>query len=80
MEPHFSEPALIKLASGFEAATRIRAHHLPTFADTVPARHIEGTSDIITSLEYQRLLRKASEYVRTYNTLLLAYLRDHPNT
>jgi amidase len=40
----FSEPTLIKLASGFEAATRVRAHHLPTFADTVPARHIEGTT------------------------------------
>jgi amidase len=40
----FSEPILIKLASGFEAATRVRAHNLPTFADTVPARHIEGTT------------------------------------
>jgi amidase len=40
----FSEPTLIKLASGFEAATRVRAHNLPTFADTVPARHIEGTA------------------------------------
>ena len=40
----FSEPTLIKLASGFEAATRVRAHNLPTFADTVPARHIEGTT------------------------------------
>jgi hypothetical protein len=44
------------------------------------SRHIQGTSDVITSLEFQRLLRKASEYARTYNTLLLAYLRDHPNT
>ncbi len=40
----FSEPTLIKLASGFEAATRVRARNLPTFADTVPARHIEGTT------------------------------------
>src|SRR5437868_1747044 len=40
----FSEPTLIKLASGFEAATHVRAHNLPTFADTVPARHIEGTT------------------------------------
>ena len=40
----FSEPTLIKLAAGFEAATRVRAHNLPTFADTVPARHIEGTT------------------------------------
>ena len=40
----FSEPILIKLASGFEAATQVRAHNLPTFADTVPDRHIHGTS------------------------------------
>ena len=40
----FSEPTLIKLASGFEAATQVRAHNLPTFADTVPFRHIDGTS------------------------------------
>jgi hypothetical protein len=41
-------------------------------------RHIEGTTDIITSTEQQRLLRKASEYAKAYNTLLLRYLRDHP--
>ncbi len=29
----FSEPTLIKLASGFEAATQVRAHNLPTFAE-----------------------------------------------
>ncbi|HAK06221.1 MAG TPA: hypothetical protein DCO65_02960, partial [Spartobacteria bacterium] len=40
----FSEPTLIKLASGFEAATQVRAHNLPTFADTLPKRHIEGTT------------------------------------
>jgi amidase len=40
----FSEPTLIKLASGFEAATQVRAHNLPTFADTLPNRHIEGTT------------------------------------
>src|SRR5438270_8098145 len=40
----FSEPTLIKLASGFEATTQVRAHNLPTFADTVPARHIDGTT------------------------------------
>jgi amidase len=40
----FSEPTLIKLASGFEAATQVRAHNLPTFADTVPDRHIQGTT------------------------------------
>jgi amidase len=40
----FSEPTLIKLASGFEAATQVRAHNLPTFARTVPFDHIAGTT------------------------------------
>jgi amidase len=40
----FSEPTLIKLASGFEAATQVRAHNLPTFARTVPFEHIAGTT------------------------------------
>jgi amidase len=40
----FSEPTLIKLASGYEAATEIRAHNLPTFARTVPFDHIAGTT------------------------------------
>ena len=40
----FSEPTLIKLASGFEAVTRVRAHNLPTFSPTVPFDHIAGTT------------------------------------
>jgi amidase len=40
----FSEPTLIKLASGFEAATEVRAHNLPTFAPTVPFNNIQGTT------------------------------------
>jgi amidase len=40
----FSEAILIKLASGFEAATQVRAHNLPKFADTVPFHHIQGTT------------------------------------
>jgi amidase len=40
----FSEPMLIKLASGFEAVTHVRAHNLPTFAATVPFNHISGTT------------------------------------
>jgi amidase len=39
----FSEPKLITLASGFEAVTQVRAHNLPTFAQTVPFDHIQGT-------------------------------------
>ncbi len=38
----FSEPTLIKLASGYEAATQVRAQNLPTFAATVPFDHIKG--------------------------------------
>ena len=64
----FSEPALIKLASGFEAATRIRVHHLPTFADTVPARHIEGTTltrprPPTTSLKPQEAAKKMPRHM-----------------
>ncbi len=40
----FSEPTLIKVASGFEAATQVRAHNLPTFSPTVPFDHIQGTT------------------------------------
>ncbi|HWE25711.1 MAG TPA: hypothetical protein VG496_17365, partial [Myxococcales bacterium] len=40
----FSEPTLIKLASGYEAATKIRAHNLPTFASMTPFDHIQGTT------------------------------------
>ena len=40
----FSEPKLIKLASGFEAATQVRAHNLPTFAETAPSTHVQGTT------------------------------------
>jgi amidase len=38
----FSEPTLIRLASGYEAATHARAQNLPTFALTVPFDHIKG--------------------------------------
>jgi amidase len=39
----FSEPKLIKLASGFEAVTQVRAKNLPEFAPTIPDDHITGT-------------------------------------
>jgi amidase len=38
----FSEPKLITLASGFEAATQQRAKNLPTFSPTIPDEHVEG--------------------------------------
>ena len=40
----FSEPSLIKLASGFEAATQVRSHNLPTFAATAPFTNVQGTT------------------------------------
>jgi hypothetical protein len=40
----FSEPTLIKLASGFEAVTQVRAKNPPTFALTIPSDHIDGTT------------------------------------
>ncbi len=40
----FSEPTLIRLASGFEAATQVRAHNLPTFAANAPFTNIQGTT------------------------------------
>ena len=40
----FSEPKLIKLASGFEAFTHVRADNLPTFAATAPFTNIQGTT------------------------------------
>jgi len=38
----FSEPTLIKLASGYEAFTHARAQNLPTFSATVPFDHVKG--------------------------------------
>jgi hypothetical protein len=38
----FSEPAFINFAFGFEIATKVRAHNLPTFAETIPFTHIQG--------------------------------------
>jgi amidase len=39
----FSEPTLIKLASGFEAVTRARAKNPPTFAPMLPEVFVDGT-------------------------------------
>jgi len=38
----FSEPTLIKLASGFEAFTQARSKNLPTFALALPSNNIQG--------------------------------------
>ena len=43
-------------------------------------RYIEGTSDAILSSEHDRLDKKASEYARQDNLLLLSYLRSTKKT
>jgi amidase len=40
----FSEPTLIGLASGYEAATQARAKNLPTFAASLPDTNVAGTT------------------------------------
>jgi amidase len=40
----FSEPTLIGLASGYEAATQARAKNLPTFAASLPNTNVAGTT------------------------------------
>src|SRR5437763_596622 len=42
----FSEPTLIKLASGWESFTQVRAHNPPKFLDNTPSTHINGTNPI----------------------------------
>ena len=44
----FSEPELIKLASGFEAVNHTRADNPPTFPTFAPSTHIAGTSPFRT--------------------------------
>ena len=40
----FSEPTLIKLASGFEAVTQERSKNLPTFVASLPDTNVAGTT------------------------------------
>jgi hypothetical protein len=42
--------------------------------------HVEGTTDVISGVEYHRLLDKAFDYAKRYNMLLLRYLNSHKNT
>src|SRR2546429_5122629 len=70
----FSEPKLIKLASGYEAVTHSRAHNLPTFAATVPFDHIkrseEHTSELQSRLHLvcRLLLEKKKQYTCSIST------------
>ena len=50
----FSEPMLIKLASGFEAATQARSKNLPTFAPSAPSNNIAGTTPQPPRLSFDR--------------------------
>jgi amidase len=42
----FSEPTLIKLASGFEAVTQVRRQNPPTFAPVMPSAGVQGTTPV----------------------------------
>jgi amidase len=44
MNTAFTEPTLIKLASGYEAFTQARSTNLPTFVPYLPSNHIQGTT------------------------------------
>ena len=57
---------------GVDAATAFRALRRNR------VRFIRGTSDVIAPPEYGRLVFRAREYARRYNTMLLQYLRDRP--
>ncbi|MFL6528089.1 MAG: amidase [Chthoniobacterales bacterium] len=54
----FSEPTLIKLAAGFEAATHARAQHLPAFVDTLPDHHIQGTTPVAPKRSHNQTAKK----------------------
>jgi len=66
----FSTPGALGLAETPEVKQLLQKHG---------ERHIEGTTDIVTSAEHRRLLQKASDNVEQYNILLLHYFREHPN-
>jgi hypothetical protein len=63
------------LAFGLDDTPEVRQ-----FVQQHGERHIEGTTDVISSAEQMRLLHKAGDYVKHYNALLLDFLRGHPNT
>ncbi|MGZ6144043.1 MAG: hypothetical protein ACXWLM_11945, partial [Myxococcales bacterium] len=56
----FSEPTLIRLASGYEAATHARAANLPTFAATIPFDHIAGTTPTAAATTAKAVPARAS--------------------
>src|SRR5438067_1239475 len=61
----FSEPTLIKLASGYEAFRHARADNLPTFALTIPFDHIAGTSPSSRAAAASSAPAKAAASVRS---------------
>ena len=62
----FSEPTLIKLASGYEAATQVRAHNLPTFPGTAPDTNIQGT-DLSKPKPHGKFSKKDAAKKRPHN-------------
>jgi amidase len=55
----FSEPQLIKLASGFEAATQERAKNPPQLTPTIPDDHIQG---VPLNVPHRHDARKPSDW------------------
>src|SRR5947199_8072581 len=68
----FSEPTLIKLASGYEAATQVRAHNLPTFPGTAPSSNIRGTTPTRPHPPFSK--KEAAKKSRTICRLALAFI------
>jgi hypothetical protein len=54
----FSEPTLIKLASGYEAAAQARAHNLPTFAAAVPSSNATASPNQVTPAKIKNVLHQ----------------------
>ncbi|HZX96404.1 MAG TPA: amidase family protein [Myxococcales bacterium] len=59
----FSEPTLIKLASGFEAVTQVRAHNLPTLAPDFPVA--DGTTVVAPKAAARNSTVNASSHVKS---------------
>jgi amidase len=61
----FSEPTLIKLASGFEAVTQVRSNNPPTFALTMPSDDINGVSLFKAGRSTPSVVRKPAKAARS---------------
>ena len=75
----FRKRAILGAAAGF-SSTACRQGALTARATPASRRYgLGGEVQQVPLGEQQRLLHKASDYVKRYNILLLRYLREHPN-